>query len=75
MKTPPTPPKLPLAHRRIREVLCVDLARGMECPGCALKAERLYDVVILAQRQERQEESIAALNRIFERSNQSPETD
>jgi hypothetical protein len=56
--------EISLVQKRIGDFLCDDLARGKDCPNCAKKAERLYAVVLQADKEERNANSIKALERI-----------
>jgi hypothetical protein len=48
-------------------VICNDLARGQRCNHHEIKAERLYNEVLKAQKLEREREQQAALDRVVER--------
>ena len=55
---------VPLAQKRIAEFLCGDVKRGKQCPHHERKAKELLFVILHAQQEERERNTVAALDRI-----------
>lgn len=59
-----TPEKVPLAQQRIARYLCEDAMRGTGCPHHERIAQRLHDIVLRAQEEERSKDIDGAFERI-----------
>lgn len=53
---------LPMAHQVIRALVCPDLSAGRKCENCAEKAARFYNMILDAQREDRETNALVALD-------------